>query len=346
MRYVIIGAGAVGAALAAEFHRAGIDYVLVARGAQLEHIRKHGLTYVRPSGRKILPLNTAGQDEVELRPDDVLVITVKTQDVIQVVEAWADRPVHGGGTAARLPVLTVQNGLETERIVARRFPHVYAASILVPAVFIETGTVTVASQPQMSSLTIGRFPSGLDDICGLIACDFRKANSLVEARSDIVRWKAAKLLHNVKNVLELFSGDEDILRDAGERIVDEAETVLRAAGFDPAAHDERRLDISGWKPVRHLIDAPTGQSTWQSFTRGARSEIDYLNGEIALLGVLTGHETPWNRAAQLLAAELSARRGRPGDLSVDQLVQLALSPSCTPAFAHENAAAAIIPVGR
>lgn len=323
MRYVIIGAGAVGAALAAEFHRAGIDYLLVARGAQLDHIRAHGLTYIRPTGREILPLRTSGQEEVTLRSDDLLVITVKTQDVRQAVEEWADRPVGGGKTAAGLPVLTVQNGLEAERMVARRFSRVYASSILVPAVFIETGTVTVASQPQMSSLTLGRFPSGLDETSAAIAADLRRANSLVEEREDIIRWKAAKLLHNVKNVLELFSGDKDILTEAGERIVREAETVLRAAGFDPAASAERRVDISGWTVVRDLIDSPTGQSTWQSFTRGARNEIDYLNGEIALLGVLTGHDTPWNKAAQLLCADLAARRGKPGDLSIDQLAVLA-----------------------
>jgi len=47
-RYIIIGAGAVGASLAAEFETHDIPYVLVGRGAQIAHIAAHGLSYRRP----------------------------------------------------------------------------------------------------------------------------------------------------------------------------------------------------------------------------------------------------------------------------------------------------------
>ncbi len=50
-RYIIIGAGAVGASLAAQFELTGIDYALVGRGAQIRHIIDQGLTYQRPSER-------------------------------------------------------------------------------------------------------------------------------------------------------------------------------------------------------------------------------------------------------------------------------------------------------
>lgn len=55
-RYIIIGAGAVGASLAAQFEQAGIDYALVGRGAQIRHIIEHGLTYQRPSGTQQIRL--------------------------------------------------------------------------------------------------------------------------------------------------------------------------------------------------------------------------------------------------------------------------------------------------
>jgi 2-dehydropantoate 2-reductase len=48
-RYIIIGAGAVGASLAAEFETHDIPYVLVGRGAQVAHIAAHGLSYHRPT---------------------------------------------------------------------------------------------------------------------------------------------------------------------------------------------------------------------------------------------------------------------------------------------------------
>jgi len=50
-RYVIIGAGAVGASLAAQFELSGIKYALVGRGAQIASIIEQGLSYHAPQAR-------------------------------------------------------------------------------------------------------------------------------------------------------------------------------------------------------------------------------------------------------------------------------------------------------
>ena len=55
-RFVVIGAGAVGATIAAELHRAGVETLLIARGTQLAALRGAGLTYVRPDGEHHLHL--------------------------------------------------------------------------------------------------------------------------------------------------------------------------------------------------------------------------------------------------------------------------------------------------
>ncbi|MDH2327013.1 2-dehydropantoate 2-reductase N-terminal domain-containing protein [Cereibacter sp. SYSU M97828] len=321
MRYIIIGAGAVGLALSAEFERAGVDYLLIGRGAQLEKLKADGLTYERPGGTQILRLDLS--DRADLRKDDILLLTVKTQDAEAALDFWADQPVKGGGRGADLPVVTFQNGLDAERSALRRFARVYAASILIPAVYIEAGRVSVFSGPQLASVVVGRFPAGRDAISARIVADLTRANSLAEERDDIRRWKSAKLLHNVRNVLELFAGDAATLELTARRITDEARLALVAAGHDPARPDERLVDISGWKVTRAQSTSPTGQSTWQSFTRGARSEVGYLNGEIALLGALHGVDTPWNRAAQRLAAELATSGGAPGSIAITRLVELA-----------------------
>ncbi|WP_328462215.1 ketopantoate reductase family protein [Streptomyces sp. NBC_00448] len=50
VRYVVIGAGAVGVTLAAGLHRTGADVLLVARGRQLAALRSGRLRLVRPDG--------------------------------------------------------------------------------------------------------------------------------------------------------------------------------------------------------------------------------------------------------------------------------------------------------
>ncbi|MEV7023017.1 2-dehydropantoate 2-reductase N-terminal domain-containing protein, partial [Kitasatospora sp. NPDC093558] len=107
MRYIIIGAGAVGGTIGARLHESGRDVVLVARGAHLAALREHGLTFGAPDGTRTLPVPAvSGPEELELRPDDVLVLAVKTQDTAAALAAWAPRPVAGGGTAGeRLPLV-------------------------------------------------------------------------------------------------------------------------------------------------------------------------------------------------------------------------------------------------
>ncbi len=311
-RYVIIGAGAVGASLAAQFELSGIKYALVGRGAQIASIIKQGLSYQRPSGTQQIRLNAFDVSEPpELAFDDVLLLTVKTQDVVATLADWSWRQVRGAedATAAQLPLVTFQNGLATEALALRTFANVYGASILTPARFTQTGAVAAAGNPQVGVVTIGRFPAGSDDTATEIVADLTRANYLAETSNDIRRWKSAKLLHNVRNALDLFAGEDGLRASIAEALVHEARQALEAAGYNLASPSERTIDISSWSIAENSGIEPGQQSTWQSFARGASSEVDYLNGEIVLLGRLHNIATPYNEAIQSLAGRL-AHQGR------------------------------------
>lgn len=311
-RYVIIGAGAVGASLAAQFELSGVKYALVGRGAQIASIIKQGLSYQRPSGTQQIRLNAFDVSEPpELALDDILLLTVKTQDVVATLADWSWRQVRGAedATAAQLPLVTFQNGLATEALALRTFANVYGASILTPARFTQTGAVAAAGNPQVGVVTIGRFPAGSDDTATEIVADLIRANYLAETSNDIRRWKSAKLLHNVRNALDLFAGEDDLRASVAEALVHEARQALEAAGYNLASPSERTIDISSWSIAENSGIEPGQQSTWQSFARGASSEVDYLNGEIVLLGRLHNIATPYNEAIQFLAGRL-AHQGR------------------------------------
>ena len=63
-----------------------------------------------------------------------------------------------------------------------------------------------------------------------------------------------------------------------------------------------------------------GGSTWQSLARGAGSvEVDFLNGEIVLLGRLHAVPTPVNAMLQRVVKRM-AREGRaPGSMTEEEL---------------------------
>jgi len=322
MTYVIFGAGAVGTTLAAQFTEAGIDTVLVARGTQLNHLRIQGLEYQRPAGTTRINLRVTEIESLRLRPEDTLFLAVKGQDVEALAARIADHAVEGGGVAADLPLVTLQNGIEAERVAARRFARHYAAVVRVPAIYTRTGKVRVLAEPQFAHILLGRFPSGRDEVSARLVADLARAGALVEERDDIRSWKAEKLVYNVRNVVELFSGTPENAVLIGDALSSEAKTVLIAAGLEPGRPEDRKVSLADWKVMRDADD-PGGQSTWQSFTRGARSEVDFLNGEIVLQARLLGLGAPWNLAAQRLAAELATGSGCPGSIGLDRLVSLA-----------------------
>ncbi|KOV79470.1 2-dehydropantoate 2-reductase [Streptomyces sp. NRRL WC-3618] len=331
MRYIIIGAGAVGGAIGGRLAGAGHDVVLVARGAQYEALRAHGLRLVTPDGTHTYRLPTvdgpAGLGE--LRADDVLVLAVKTQDSEAALAAWGPAPVEGGGTAAeRLPLLCAQNGVESPRLALRRFRRVYGVCVWLPAAYEEPGVVSAAGAPLTGILFLGRHPHGTDDTVRRIAADLEQTAAFeAPVVPDVARWQYAKLLTNLGNAIRALSGaadsvDSERLR---ERVYAEGESVLAAAGIpyaSAAEAKERRGDKITLRPLPGT--EPGGGSSWQSLSRGTGTiETDYLNGEIALLGRLYGVPTPLNELLQRLANTFARERRPAGSLPSAELVRLA-----------------------
>jgi 2-dehydropantoate 2-reductase len=180
-------------------------------------------------------------------------------------------------------------------------------SVRLPSSLLEPGVVTNEAAPRAGALDIGCYPTGIDDLASQMASDLEAAGFSSGVDPNIMRWKYAKLLFNLKNVYPaIFRPDED-LGDLEKAVRDEALACYRATGIEFASSEEmrerarphfKRTDIPGLKRP--------GSSTWQSLARGRnRVETDYLNGEIVLLGALHGIATPYNRALQVMANQVA-----------------------------------------
>ncbi|WP_433221116.1 ketopantoate reductase family protein [Dactylosporangium sp. CS-047395] len=332
-RYVVIGGGAVGGLLAAQLQLAGRSVVLVARGAQLAAVRAGGLRVRRPHGDDVVRLATAGgPDEVRLRTGDVLVLATKAQDAEAALATWAWQPVHDGdaqdaavaGAGADLPVLTLQNGLATEDAALRRFARVYGVTVGVAASYLVPGEVVSPSYPVVGLLWLGRYPAPAGPVVAdadqeRFVRDLAAAGFAATSVPDISAWKARKLLGNVRNGLDLLDGTDEEKTRAGTLLVAEAEAAYAAAGIVPAPADAIQAG------ARLSIEAVPGHvpgrlSTWQSFARGATSEIDHLNGEIVGLGRRHGVPTPHNERLQRLLGAQAAAGAPPGTHRVAELL--------------------------
>ena len=315
VRYLIIGTGAVGGVIGGLLADAGRDVVLVARHRQLDALTADGLE-VATADRvlHVHPPTAAGPDDVDLRPDDVLVLAVKSQDTVDALDAWADRPVRGGGTAATdLPLVCAQNGVDNERAALRRFAHVVGMCVWLPATHLEPGRVTAGSTPVPGVLWLGPVPIG-GPAPTQIATDLVAAGFRAPVVDDVMAWKAYKLVTNLGNAIEALCGTDrdDAARELGARADAEGRAALAAAGVHvvpDAEHDAARAEFH----MGRLPGEGGGGSSWQSLARGTGSvEADYLNGEIVLLGRLHGVPTPVNAMFQQLARQAAAAGSKPG----------------------------------
>jgi 2-dehydropantoate 2-reductase len=332
MRYIVIGAGAVGGTIGGRLAQAGHDVVLVARGPHLDALRAQGgLRLATPEGTSVVSVPAAsGPDEVELTSDDVLLLAAKTQDAEAALAGWAWKPAQGGAVAAEaLPVVCAQNGVASERLALRRFRHVYGMCVWLPATHLEPGAVEAQGAPLSGLLHIGRYPSGTDETVGRIGADLAASRFLAPVVPDVMRWKYGKLLANLANAIEAVCGLPGDGHGAGaddlrRRARAEGKAVLDAAGIAYAGREETDALRDGQVQIIKINGTERGGgSSWQSLTRGTGSiEADYLNGEIALLGRELGVATPVNEVLQRLANQAARDRRAPGSLNAEEVLAL------------------------
>ncbi|MDE2240071.1 MAG: 2-dehydropantoate 2-reductase, partial [Rhodospirillales bacterium] len=104
MKVCIFGAGAIGGYLGAEMSRAGADVSLVARGANLEAMRRDGVRVIKENEEFVArPVCTS--DTSELGVQDYVIIGLKAHQISAAVPAL--RPLLGNHTS----VVTAVNGI-------------------------------------------------------------------------------------------------------------------------------------------------------------------------------------------------------------------------------------------
>jgi 2-dehydropantoate 2-reductase len=309
MRYIIFGAGAVGGITGAGLFEHGHEVVLIARGTHLAMLKRDGLRAVYPdreTHQKIPAVDHA--DDIQWRDDDVVFLTMKTQDTERALE---DLEAAAGPD---VPVFCVQNGIENERIASRRFRHVYGVNVLMPATFLQPGVVRVESAPYAGVLDAARYPTGIDATVEAVAADLEASKIKSQPREDIRPWKNAKLMRNLANGLQGACGIEVDTSDILAKLGEEARAVFAKANLpvvDPNVFTER---------TTYAPPSGGGSSGWQSVMRGTGSiEADYLNGEIVLLGRLHGVPTPYNESVRRHANRVARQRLTPGAVKPEEI---------------------------
>lgn len=309
MRYVIVGAGAIGAAMGGLLAEAGREVVLVARGLHLAVLRADGLHLSTPERGLHLRLPAVPLDELSVEKGDVLVLAVKSQQTAAVLAHLAGAPA---------PIVSAQNGISNEDEALRYFDEVHGICVNVPASHLEPGNAEASGSPLSGVLRFGRFPYGLTELDHAMAADLAAAGFGTETSEDVMAWKRAKLLSNLGNALEVLlpQDDEAGAQQVQDAAAEEGQRCFAAAGLSLTSDDDYAAAIAG-RYHSAPIDGRErqGGSTWQSVERGQGSvETDFLNGEVVRLGRRHGVATPVNARIQAAMRRLDGTTCTPADL--------------------------------
>lgn len=316
MRIIVYGMGAIGGVIAASLALEGREVIGIARGRMLDAIRaQNGITLISHRGHETVAIPcVASPDEIDWRPNDLILLTMKSNDTHDALMA-----LRACGVYTQFIACT-QNGVANERWAQRIFPNVFGIVVMMPAQYIIPGVVVASAEPKFGIFDIGRYPSSIDNATLSLCAALTTQDLECKAVPNVMDGKYGKLLMNLGNAVTAALGAEERHGTLYDRARKEAEAVYAAAGIshytvdfdDPRRVLINRIKLDGVETV--------GSSSVQSLVRGTGSiETDYLNGEIALLGRLHGVPTPVNAALTRVADKMVREGMAPGTFSKTEL---------------------------
>jgi 2-dehydropantoate 2-reductase len=314
MRIGVIGAGAVGGAIAALLARGGHEVEVTARGQHLKVIQGGGIRLTGRWGE--FTAEVTGSDTLTRAPALAIVAT-KAQDARAAILANA-RILNG------IPVVVVQNGLESVAATRPLLPRsdivgalaMYASSLVRPGhIAITTPGVT--------------YIGGGEDLPARYVTSILNEVMPTEMISNFVGAQWTKLFVNQINALPAVTGlsvQEVIANPALRRILTRSMRENVRVGMASGIRFARLQGLSDWRlrmftrtplriaeslpklMARRMGPTPNPGSTLQSIRRGGMTEIDYLNGAVLAAAAAAGVTAPVNAAIVELVHEVEKTR--------------------------------------
>ena len=307
MRIAVIGAGAVGGAIAARLVGCGFEVEVTARGAQLAAIR-HGGIRLRGMWGSVDAAVTASA-KLSTRPD-FAIFTTKAHDAEAAMLA-------NTATLNGVPLLVIQNGLEGIETARRVLPEstISGGLAMFAASYLSPGEVTITAHG----------PTFIGGEGAVEAAQLLGHAIAVDLVPDFEGAQWTKLVVNQVNALPAITGmsAQATIRSQPLRrmLVDSMrETVhvglakgVHFATLSGLSHALLRLFAAAPWWIAQLVPllmarrmGPVANpgSTLQSIRRGQLSEIDYLNGAVVKAGARVGVDTPVNARLVALVHEV------------------------------------------
>ncbi|MCX5695405.1 MAG: 2-dehydropantoate 2-reductase [Candidatus Omnitrophica bacterium] len=305
MKIAVIGAGAIGSLVAGYLKLKGEDVYLVGHSDAVKAVRENGL---KISGRRGDFKVELGIYEMLISQPELLILATKTQDIEQALK-------DNLGLIKETVVLTTQNGIQAEKIVAGFIPksNIFSSIVMFGATYLEPGKVVHNFE---GSWVLGSIFSEITDPRMLsLSLVLNKAFPAVIS-NEIAEMKYLKIFVNANNCIPAILGvsmQEAFLSPEvskisiaiwkeGFQIISKLGIKLASLPGFPIENITRLISVPSDEAAKvfsgimsKLSKDPLYGSILQSIKRGRSSEIDYINGEFVNLADEHGLKADLNR---------------------------------------------------
>ncbi|WP_442782685.1 2-dehydropantoate 2-reductase [Collimonas fungivorans] len=305
LKVAVFGAGAIGIYVGASLLAAGVDVVLIGRARMRAQIASQGLLLSDLEGRqqRLEGAHVPYQESASaLAGADLILVTVKSAD-----SAAAAHAIAGHAKPSAL-IVSLQNGVGNADTLRSLLGGWQVLAAMVPF------NVAQMDGNRFHRATGGELMIEADAGLEPWLAPFRQAHLPLQQCEDFAAVQWGKLLLNLNNAVNALSGlalKSELSQRAYRRclalLIDEALTVLRAAGIRPARIAGvrpqllpvllRLPDVVFKRVAAALlkIDPEARSSMWQDLQAGRLTEVDYLNGAIVRLAESLTRDAPANR---------------------------------------------------
>jgi len=303
MKVAVIGAGAIGGLVAGYLADKGEKVLLVSPPEQVDPIAQNGLTIEGARGRLCVRMPVKGQLEEQV---DLAILATKIPDLEKSM-------TQNFAYLKDVPVISVQNGVRAERIIAERLgaQRLFPSIVMFGATYLAPGKIVHNFE---GDWIVGQANAGPNDMLHEITKVTSKIFPSPES-GDIGGMKWLKLFINANNCLPAIVG-KSIQETFCHIPLCKISVRIWQEGLDLVTKANIALSSLPTFPVErlsHLVSMPLNEaakifstimlnlskeplygSILQSIRRKRPSEIDCINGEFVNLAASVGQKAPLN----------------------------------------------------
>jgi 2-dehydropantoate 2-reductase len=251
-------------------------------------------------------------------------VTVKSHQTAEAAAAIAATVLR------QTPVVSFQNGMDNEAVLAEHFENVYAGVCRMTCQMLQPGH---ASFRRLGRVVVGRHPKGSDAFARAMVKAFQGAGFEACVSRNVTADRWLKLAVNTQSAFHAIVDPRD--HEANEfnelkaRILEETRGVLKSAKIRPRSCDgkdntidEMIADLRRPRMPRADRGMKVHNSTWQDlYLKRATLESAKIHEPIIAMAQEQGIPVPYNRVALELVQRCHAEGTGPGALRLRDVLE-------------------------